>query len=75
MELSDEQKKRILEEEQARLAEEQYRAQVRRELRQQTKTVAPVPAMYNKLVLVLGRSRTGSCLVHRGSRIRPSPLQ
>jgi hypothetical protein len=32
MELSDEQKKRILEEEQARLTEELYRAQVRREL-------------------------------------------
>ena len=39
MELSDEQKKRILEEEQQRLAEEQYRAQVRQQL--QTPTVAP----------------------------------
>ena len=32
MELSDDQKKRILEEEQQRIAEEQYRAQVRKEL-------------------------------------------
>jgi hypothetical protein len=39
MELSDEQKKRILEEEHQRLAEEQYRAQVRQQL--QTPTVAP----------------------------------
>jgi len=39
MELSDEHKRRILEEEQQRLAENQYRAQVRQELR--TQTVAP----------------------------------
>jgi S1-C subfamily serine protease len=40
MELSDEQKKKILEEEQQRIAEEQYRAQVRRELQGQTGTDA-----------------------------------
>jgi S1-C subfamily serine protease len=46
MELSDEQKKRILDEEQQRLAEEQYRAQVRRELQSQAGTgTAAAPAM------------------------------
>lgn len=43
MELSDEQKKRILEEEQARLAEEQYRAQVRRELQNHSEAAPSVP--------------------------------
>src|SRR5947209_5275575 len=38
MELSDEKKKRIQDEEQQRLAEEQYRAQVRRELQSQAGT-------------------------------------
>src|ERR1035437_5663386 len=47
MDLSDEQKKRILEEEQARLAEEQYRAQVRRELQNQTGAAAPAPLKSN----------------------------
>ena len=41
MELSDEQKKRILEEEQQRLAEEQYRAQVRQELVNRTAATNP----------------------------------
>jgi hypothetical protein len=41
MELSDEQKKRILEEEQQRLAEERYREQVRRELQNHSAAVAP----------------------------------
>ncbi len=52
MELSDEQKRRILEEEEQRLAEEQYRAQVRRELQSQTGATgatgvaaAPAPAV------------------------------
>src|SRR5205085_973785 len=46
MELSDEQKKRILGEEHQRLAEEQYRAQVRRELQTQAGTgAAAAPAM------------------------------
>jgi S1-C subfamily serine protease len=42
MELSDEQKQRILQEEEARLAEEQYRAQVRRELQSQDGGPTPV---------------------------------
>jgi hypothetical protein len=41
MELSDEQKRRILEEEQQRLAQEQYREQVRRELRTYQPPVSP----------------------------------
>lgn len=58
MELSDEQKQRILQEEQARLAEEQYRAQVRRDLQRRTgaaavPTVAPIPAKSNMLRSVL----------------------
>jgi hypothetical protein len=41
MELSDQQKKRILEEEQQRLAEEQYRTQVRQELQNRTAATNP----------------------------------
>jgi Trypsin-like peptidase domain/emp24/gp25L/p24 family/GOLD len=44
MELSDEQKQRILEEEKQRLAEEEYRARVRRELQSQGGS-APAPAI------------------------------
>jgi hypothetical protein len=44
MELSDEQKRRIREEEQARLAEEQYRAQVRREFQTAGGNVGPMSA-------------------------------
>ncbi len=44
MELSEDQKKRILEEEQARIAEERYRAQVRGELQSQTDSPAPFEA-------------------------------
>ena len=53
MELSDEQKKRILEEEQQSLAEEQYRVQVRRELQKQNGAAAPVPANSRTLKLPL----------------------
>ena len=69
MELSDEQKKRILEEEQQRIAEEQYGAQVRRELQKQTGIATPVPA--REAGVGLGRSCTGSGLVLD----RSSPLQ
>jgi len=44
MALSDEEKNRILEEEKARLEEEQYRAQVRRELQNQSRPAAQAPA-------------------------------
>src|SRR6185295_16124670 len=44
MELSDEQKKRILEEEKARLSEEQYRVHVRRELQGSAVSAAFAPA-------------------------------
>lgn len=56
MELSDEQKKKILEEEQARLAEEQYRTKVRRELQNQTGTAAAVPSKSKTMrcVLIVG---------------------
>jgi S1-C subfamily serine protease len=53
MELSDEQKQRILQEEQQRLAEEQYREQVRRELQSQTNSAAPVGTKSNSLATVL----------------------
>jgi len=53
MELSDEQKKRILEEEQQRLAEEQYRARVRRDLESRTMSASPVPAKSSGLKYVL----------------------
>ena len=63
MELSDEQKQRILQEEKARLAEEQYRAQVRRDLqsqdggptpvRPQTKTTRNILIAVGAVVLVL----------------------
>jgi hypothetical protein len=53
MELSDEQKQRILEEEQQRLAEEQYRTKVRRELQNQTDSATPVEAKSNTLRNVL----------------------
>ena len=57
MELSDEQKKRIREEEQARLAEEQYRAQVRRELQNRagvTPLVAPKSSTLKWLLILAG---------------------
>jgi cytoskeletal protein RodZ len=53
MELSDEQKQRILKEERQRLAEEQYRTQVRRELRSRTDSAAPVVKKSNTLRNVL----------------------
>jgi S1-C subfamily serine protease len=53
MELSDEQKKRILEEEQQRIAAEQYRAQVRRDLESRTVSASPVPAKSSALKYVL----------------------
>src|SRR5208283_345533 len=58
MELSNEQKQRILGEEQQRLAEEQYRAQVRKDLQSRTgaaavPTVAPIPSKSNMLRFVL----------------------
>src|SRR5579862_6269705 len=56
MELTDDQKKRILEEEQQRLAEERYRAQIRRELEGGAvtpKAPAPVRFKIGKTVLVL----------------------
>jgi len=53
MELSDEQKKRILEEEQQRIAAEQYRAQVRRDLESRTVSASPAPAKSSTLKYVL----------------------
>jgi hypothetical protein len=48
MELSDEQKRRILDEEQQRLAEEQYRETIRQELRNETPPTAPTPVTISK---------------------------
>ena len=53
MELSDEQKKRILEEEQQRIAAEEYRTQVRRDLESRTVSGSPVPAKTGILKYVL----------------------
>jgi len=53
MELSDEQKKRILEEEQQRIAAEEYRTQVRRDLESRTVSASPVPAKTSALKYVL----------------------
>ena len=53
MQLSDEEKKRILEEEQQRLAEEQFRAEVRRGLVSGTGAVGAVPAKSKTLRIVL----------------------
>jgi hypothetical protein len=53
MELSPDHKQRILEEEQERLAEEEYRTQVRRELQTKTDTPFPVPAKSNTVRNVL----------------------
>jgi len=66
MELSGEQKKRILEEEQARLAEEHYRAQVRRELQESTGTgapLAPAPALVPPAKSSISRNVVASALV------------
>jgi len=53
MELSDEQKKRILEEEQQRIAAEEYRTQVRRDLESRTVSGSPAPAKSSALKYVL----------------------
>lgn len=53
MELSDEQKQRILEEEQARLAEERYREQVRLELKSKTGTAPSASRTASTLKYVL----------------------
>jgi hypothetical protein len=54
MELSDEQKKRILEEEQQRLAEEQYRAQVRSRLSAPSQPTLPKAALLAGGILAVG---------------------
>ena len=57
MELSDEQKQRILQEEKSRVAEEQYRAQVRRELQAQDggpTTVRPHPKTTRNVWVAVG---------------------
>jgi hypothetical protein len=53
MELSDDQKKRILEEERQRMAEEEYRTQVRRDLESRTVSGSPAPAKTSALKYVL----------------------
>jgi S1-C subfamily serine protease len=53
MELSDEQRKRILEEEQQRIAAEEYRTQVRRDLEGRAVSASPVPAKTSALKYVL----------------------
>jgi S1-C subfamily serine protease len=56
MELSDEQKKRILEEEQRRIAEEKYRTQVRLDLESRNGNTNPVPTKSSALKFVLTAS-------------------